>query len=235
MRGRNACLRAFSSTLKACFLGTLQERLIPSADGTTVQDQTLALTVTGGFTTPLAGRGARLRQARDDLTAAEQGAAEAAEAVTVAAAALTLAKTQHAAAQAAEELARLGTREHDLQAKVDDLTGRVTKAARDEQELQQVWEKAVARHGSHEQLLANAKLTLEGVNKALKERHRTLAALERQRGQVAASRWQLQRDGTLEDAIHFLDQAPDQARSSGRRPCVDKRRTDAPGLRALRR
>ncbi|MCX5443880.1 hypothetical protein [Streptomyces sp. NBC_00063] len=217
------------STLKvARFLGTLQERLIPSADGTAVQDQTLALTVTGGFTTPLAGREARLRQARDELTAAEQGAADAAEAVTVAAAALTLAKTQHAAAQAAEELARLGTREHDLQAKVDDFTGRVTKAARDEQELQEAWTKAVARHGSHEQLLANAKLTLEGVNKALKERHRTLAALERQRGQVAASRWQLQWDGTLEDADHFLDQAPDQARSS--RPAALRRQAED-GLR----
>jgi hypothetical protein len=212
--GQERLPEGMHSTLNvARFLGTLQERLIPSADGAAVHDQALALTVTGGFTTPLAGREARLRQARDDLIAAEQGIAEAAEAVTVAAAALTLATTQHAAAEAAEELARLRTRENDLQTQIDELTGRVNKAAHDEQKLQQTWKEAVARHASHEQLLANAKLKLEAVSKALKERHRTLAALERQRSQVAAAQWQLQWDGTLEDAVRLLDPASDQARS----------------------
>ncbi|MFD7646058.1 hypothetical protein ACFV5M_00115 [Streptomyces albidoflavus] len=212
--GQECLPEGMHSTLNvARFLGTLQERLIPSADGAAVHDQGLALTVAGGFTTPLAGREARLRQARDDLIAAEQGIAEAAEAVTVAAAALTLATTQHAAAEAAEELARLRTRENDLQTQIDELTGRVNKAAHDEQKLQQTWKEAVARHASHEQLLANAKLKLEAVSKALKERHRTLAALERQRSQVAAAQWQLQWDGTLEDAVRLLDPASDQARS----------------------
>lgn len=202
------------STLNvARFLSTLQERMIPSDDSTAVRDQAMALTVTGGFAAPLAGRETRLRQARDDLAAAEQGATEATEAVTAATAALTLATTQHAAAQAAEELARLSTRENDLQTQIDELAGRVNKAAHDEQELQQTWKEAVARHASHEQLLANAKLKLDAVSKALKERHRSLEALERQRRQIAASQWQLQWGGTLEDAVHLLDPASDQGRS----------------------
>ncbi|MEU1667083.1 hypothetical protein ABZ547_26465 [Streptomyces sparsogenes] len=202
------------STLNvARFLGTLQERMIPSDDSTAVRDQAMALTVTGGFAAPLAGRETRLRQARDDLAAAEQSATEATEAMTAATAALTLATTQHAAAQAAEELARLSTRENDLQTQIDELAGRVNKAAHDEQELQQTWKEAVARHASHEQLLANAKLKLDAVSKALKERHRSLEALERQRRQIAASQWQLQWGGTLEDAVHLLDPASDQGRS----------------------
>jgi hypothetical protein len=202
------------STLNvARFLGTLQERMIPSDDSTAVRDQAMALTVTGGFAAPLAGRETRLRQARDDLAAAEQSATEATEAMTAVTAALTLATTQHAAAQAAEELARLSTRENDLQTQIDELAGRVNKAAHDEQELQQTWKEAVARHASHEQLLANAKLKLDAVSKALKERHRSLEALERQRRQIAASQWQLQWGGTLEDAVHLLDPASDQGRS----------------------
>ncbi|MET7700300.1 hypothetical protein [Streptomyces sp. NPDC005485] len=217
------------STLKvARFLGTLQERLILSADGTAVRDQALALTVTGGFPTPLAGREALLRQARVDLAAAQQLAIEATEAVTAASAALILAKAQHAAAQAAEELARLGIQENDLQTKSDEFSSRVNNAARDEQKLQQTWKEAVARHASHEQLLANAKLTLEGAGKALKERHRILAALERQRNQAAASQWQLQWASTLEDAVHFLDQASEQVRSS--RPAALRRQAED-GLR----
>ncbi|MFP8887938.1 coiled-coil domain-containing protein [Streptomyces mangrovi] len=212
----------------ARFLGTLQQRLTPSADGLAVRDQALALTVTGGFPAALAGREARLRQARADLAAAEQAFTEATEAVTVSTAALTLAQTQHAAAQAAEELARLGTQENDLQIKIDDLSSRVTQATRDEQDLQQTWQKSVARHASHEQLLANAKLTLEGASKALKERHRTLAALDRQRSQVAASQWQRQWGATLEDAARLLDQTSDQARSS--RPTALRRQAED-GLR----
>ncbi|WP_030729367.1 hypothetical protein [Streptomyces sp. NRRL S-237] len=202
-----------STLTVARFLSTLQERMIPSDDSTAVRDHAMALTVTGGFTAPLAGRETRLRQARDDLAAAEQGATEATQAVTAATAALTLATTQHEAAQAAEELARLSTQEKDLQTQIDELAGRVNKAAHDEQELQHAWKEAVARHASHEQLLANAKLKLDAVSKALKERHRSLEALERQRRQVAASQWQLQWGGTLEDAVHLLDPAPDQGRS----------------------
>ncbi|MEK2479053.1 hypothetical protein [Streptomyces noursei] len=217
------------STLNlARFLGTLHQRLTPSADGLAVRDQELALTVTGGFPTTLTGREARLRQARADLAAAEQAFTEATEAVTVATAALTLAQTQHAAAQAAEELARLGTQENDLQTKIDDLAGRITQATRDEQALQQTWQKAVARHASHEQLLANAKLTLQGTSKALTERHRTLAALDRQRSQVAAPQWQRQWGATLEDATRLLDQTSDQARSS--RPTALRRQAED-GLR----
>ncbi|MGW7251609.1 hypothetical protein [Streptomyces decoyicus] len=211
--GQECLPEGIHSTLNvARFLGTLQKRMIPSADSTAVRDQAMALTVTGGFAAPLAGRETRLRQARDDLAAAEQGATEATEAVTAATAALTLATTQHAAAQAAEELARLSIRENDLQTQIDELAGRVNKAAHDEQELQQTWKEAVARHASHEQLLANAKLKLDAISKALKERHRSLEALERQRRQTASSQWQLQWGGTLEDAVHLLDPAPDQGR-----------------------
>ncbi|MFE4334444.1 hypothetical protein ACFRQM_35090 [Streptomyces sp. NPDC056831] len=227
--GHERLPQGIHSTLKVSrFLGTLHERLTPSADGLAVRDRALALTVTGGFPTPLAGREAQLRQARADLAAAQQLATEATESVTAATAALTLAKTQHAAAQAAEELARLSTQEKGLQTKIDELAGRVNKTARDEQELQQTWKEALARHASHEQLLANAKLTLEGASKALKERHRNLAVLERQRSQAAASQWQLHWGGTLEDAVHFLDQAPDQARSS--RPAALRRQAED-GLR----
>lgn len=164
--GQEPLPEGIHSTLKVTgFLGTLQERLTLSSDGLAVRDRALALTVTGGFPAPLAGREAQLRQARADLAAAQQLATEATEAVTAATAALTLAKTQHAAAQAAEELARLSTQENDLRTKIDEVAGRVNKTARDEQELQQTWKEALARHASHEQLLANAKLTLEGVGK----------------------------------------------------------------------
>ncbi|MFD7316000.1 hypothetical protein [Streptomyces sp. NPDC056730] len=217
------------STLNvAHFLATLQQRLTPLSDGLAVRDQEMALTVAGGFPTALAGREARLQQARADLTAAEEAFTKATEAVTVATAALTLAQTQHAAAQAAEELARLDTQENDLQTKIDDLAGRATKAARDEQELQQTWQEAVAGHAAHEQFLTNAKITLEGAGKALKERHRNLADLERQRDQVAASRWQQQWGAPLEDAVRLLDQAPDQTRSS--RPTALRRQAED-GLR----
>ncbi|KOX25820.1 MULTISPECIES: hypothetical protein [unclassified Streptomyces] len=213
--GQKALPEGIHSTLNVTrFLATLQQRLIPLSDGLAVRDQALALTVTGGFPTALAGRKAQLRQARANLAAAEQACTEATEAMTAATAALTLAQTLHAAAQAAEELAHLGTQENDLQAKIDDLASRSANAARDEQEFQQVWQEAVARHASHKQLLTSAKLTLEAASKALKERQRNLAALERQREQVAAAQWQQQWGATLEDATRLLDQTSDQTRSS---------------------
>ncbi|ALC18329.1 hypothetical protein ACH46N_21800 [Streptomyces pristinaespiralis] len=223
--GQKALPEGIHSTLNVTrFLATLQQRLIPSSDGLAVRDQALALTVTGGFPNTLAGREAQLRQARADLAAAKHACTAATEAMSAATAALTLAQTLHAAAQAAEELAHLGTQENDLQTKIDNLAGRSANAARDEQELQQVWQDAVARHASHKQLLTSAKLTLEGASKALKERQRNLAALERQREQVAASQWQQQWGATLEDATRLLDQASDQTRSS--RPAALRRQSE---------
>jgi len=214
----------------AHFLATLHQRLTPTTDGAGVLDQALTLTVTGGFTAPLAGREARLQQARDDLAAAQGDAATATQALTAATAALTLAKAQHAAAQAAEELERLGAQETALQARIDELSGRVTKAAHHEQKYQQAWEQAYGRQAAREQLLATARFKLEAAKKMLKERHRALEALERQRRQAAAPQWRHQWGGTLEEAVHFMNDVPDQTRSC--RPAALRRQADGELRRA---
>ncbi|MBB4161633.1 coiled-coil domain-containing protein [Streptomyces cinereoruber] len=206
------------------FLTVLQERFAPTADGADVHDRALALTVTGGFTAPLAGRETRLQQARRQLAEAKTRATEAANALMATSAGVTLAQTQHTAAQAAEKLAQLKAEENRLQTDVDKVDARLVKAKRTEEQLQEVWEHAWGEQHGHEQGLATAKLELDVAKKELRDRRSTLTALERQRTKAAAPQWQNLWGATLDAAIRQLADIPDQAQAA--RPAALRRQAE---------
>ncbi|MGW6949184.1 hypothetical protein [Streptomyces xanthophaeus] len=217
----------------ARFLTALNERFGPTADGADVHDQALALTVTGGFTTPLAGRETRLQQARRQLADANTQVAENANTLTAAAAGVTLAQTQHTAARAAEKLAQLETEEDQLQTDVAKADARLVEAKRTEEQLQGVWQHAWGEHNGHKQSLTTAKLERDVAQKELKDRRSTIAALEHQRTKAAAAQWQNLWGKTLDEAIHRLADIPDQPQAP--RPAALRRQAEHALRRAYER
>ncbi|MFE5974352.1 hypothetical protein ACFQ64_19590 [Streptomyces sp. NPDC056460] len=208
----------------ARFLTALQERFAPTDDAADVHDQALGLTVTGGFTTPLAGRETRLQQAHRQLTEAKTRVTEAANALKAAAAGVTLAQAQHTAAQAAEKLAQLKAEENRLQTDIDKTDDRLIEAKRTEEELQEVWQQVWGEQHGHEQRLATAKLELDAAKKELRDRRSTVTALERQRAKAAAPQWQNLWGQTLDAAVRQLADLPDQAQAA--RPAALRRQAE---------
>ena len=93
----------------APLIRTLRERLAVRQYPLRADDDALAASVLGGFTEPLVGREALIRQAERDLEEAKAGLESARAALRTADARLTLAKGEHDAAQATERLTVLTT------------------------------------------------------------------------------------------------------------------------------
>ncbi|WP_030462301.1 hypothetical protein [Kitasatospora sp. NRRL B-11411] len=217
----------------AQFLTALNERFVPTHDGADVHDQALALTVTGGFTTPLAGRETRLQQSRRQLAQSQTQVTEAANALKAAASGVILARTQHTAAQAAERLAQLKKEEDQLQTDVAKADTRVVEAKRTEEQLKSVWKHAWGEHNGHKQRLITAKLELDAANKEVKDRRSTIVALEHQRTKAAAPQWQHLWGKSLDEAIRQLADLPDQTQAA--RPAALRRQAEHALRRAYER
>lgn len=186
------------------FLNTLHERMSTVDEPLAVCDPSLSLTVLGGFDAPVAGRAARLVQARAHLEQCRSKAGTADAGVGTAEAQLEIAQIEYDAAVAAQRLAALQVQDAELTAAVAAADMDVTAARGTEEKLQGAWERAQGALSAHQERVLAAQLTLDMAVKAHKERLRENGALEKTRAEIACPAWLQLWGASVEEAAELL-------------------------------
>jgi hypothetical protein len=171
------------------FLTTLAARLHYQETPPRVQDESLHLSVIGGFDCAVTGRDAPVRSARADLDAARATLSGAEEAVTIAEAKSRLATLDHDAAVAAARLATIAAEEMDLIAHLKAVDDELIAADRTETDFQGRWEAAQTLAQSHAKDLENADLRLKNAARIEKDRRDRLNEKQRARERLQVPAW----------------------------------------------
>jgi len=171
------------------FLATLAARLRYEDTPSHVHDDSLQLSVIGGFSSAVTGRDAALRAARAEVAAARTALSDAENAVAMAKAKSDLAARDREAAIAAARLAAIADEEDDLVARVTAVDVKLAIASRTETDLQRAWEIANGRAQGHVKDLEVASLRLKGAERTEKERRDRLSEKERARERLQTIAW----------------------------------------------
>jgi hypothetical protein len=170
------------------FLGTLAERMQVLGAPEAARDTGLSLTVVGGFDAPVAGRAARLAQARSALEQHRREASTAKAGARTAEAKYEGALIEYEAAKAAQRLDELKEQDSALALAVEAAHRAVVDASAKEDTLQKAWEHAHTALATHDQAKTVARRNLEADRRAHTERRTEYQALEHARNQIAFSR-----------------------------------------------
>ena len=218
-----------SSTSVSRFLATLADRFRFAETPSRVDDETLQLSVIGGFDRAVTGHNSLIRAARAELDTARTRLSDAEKGVATAKAKSSLAALDHDAALAAARLAAIATEEDDLVANVATVDADLLTASNTETDLQGVWEIANGLAQGHAKELEVANLRLKGAERTEKDRRDRLTEKERARERLQTLAW----DELLRTAGHSSASADDSPEAQ-RRP-ASLYRSASEGLRdALR-
>lgn len=193
----------------APLIRTLRERLAVRQYPLRADDDALAASVLGGFTEPLVGREALIRQAERDLEEAKAGLESARAALRTADARLTLAKGEHDAAQATERLTVLTATLAGLDEAISTLNASIGTAEQTLKAASEALIQASVRLSSYNNEVEAAERRLKSAREQESDARRDLDQACKHRARLPVEAWALAFTGSRAEAERLWAEGAD--------------------------